>query len=96
MSGIGISEECVTTFNNLKLGKHRYVIYKINDTRTEVVVDKIGPSSDTYSSFLATLPEKNSRYAVFNYEFEIAGLLTSLPSKRRCSSLLLKIALRRG
>jgi cofilin len=73
MSSVGVSEECVTAFKQLKRGKHRYVIYKINDTRTEVVVDKIGPPSDTYSSFLSSLPENNCRYAVVNYEYQSAG-----------------------
>nr|7SOG_A Chain A, Actophorin [Acanthamoeba castellanii]7SOG_B Chain B, Actophorin [Acanthamoeba castellanii] len=72
--GIAVSDDCVQKFNELKLGKkHRYVIFKLNDDNTEVVVEKVGGPNATYEDFLAQLPENDCRYAIFDYEFEVDG-----------------------
>jgi cofilin len=74
MSGIAVSEDCVSKFNELKLGHaHRYVLFKMNADNTEVVVEKTGSSSETYSSFAAGLPKDHCRYALFDYEYQIDG-----------------------
>ncbi|AOA60787.1 GQ67_02162T0 [Komagataella phaffii] len=63
----------MTAFNDLKLGKkHKYVIYKINDSKTEIIVDKIS-SDESYDAFLEALPEDDSRYAVYDFQYEISS-----------------------
>jgi len=63
----------LTAFNDLKLGKkHKYVIYKINDSKTEIIVDKIS-SDESYDAFLEALPEDDSRYAVYDFQYEISS-----------------------
>ncbi len=51
-SGVGVSDECVTVFNDLKL-KHnmKFIIYKMNDKMTEIGVMKQGPKDATYDDF---------------------------------------------
>ncbi|PRP76932.1 hypothetical protein PROFUN_06210 [Planoprotostelium fungivorum] len=69
-SGVGVSDEVVTKFQDLKLGKSlRYIIYKLNETSTEVVVEKTAPASATYAEFQSSLPPNDCRYAVFDFEF---------------------------
>jgi len=69
-SGVGVNDEAVTKFQDLKLGKSlRYIIYKLNDTNTEVVVEKTGPASATYADFQKSLPATDCRYAVYDFEF---------------------------
>ncbi|KAI0464764.1 cofilin [Komagataella kurtzmanii] len=71
--GVAVSDESLTAFNDLKLGKkHKYVIYKINDSKTEIIVDKIS-SDESYDAFLEALPEDDSRYAVYDFQYEISS-----------------------
>lgn len=61
------------TFNELKLGKKlKYVIFKLNDKKTEIVVDKTSTEAD-YDNFLEQLPENDCKYAVYDFEYEIGG-----------------------
>jgi len=49
--------------------KSKYIIYGLNDLRTEVVVLKTSPSRD-YTEFLADLPKVSCRWAVYDFEFD--------------------------
>jgi cofilin len=74
MSGIAVSDDCVQKFNELKLGhQHRYVTFKMNATNTEVVVEHVGGPNATYDDFKSQLPERDCRYAIFDYEFQVDG-----------------------
>jgi len=69
-SGVGVHPNCISTYQELKLKKTlKYIIYTLNDTRTEVVVHKTSSSSD-YEDFLLDLPETECRWAVYDYEFD--------------------------
>lgn len=50
--------------------KYRYVIYKLNDDNTSIVIEKKVESCDKYENFLGELPEDDCRYAVYDFEFE--------------------------
>lgn len=50
--------------------KYTYIIYKLNDAKTEIVVEKTSSDLD-YDAFLADLPEDDCRYAVYNLEYEL-------------------------
>ncbi|KAL9275234.1 Actin-depolymerizing factor 2-like protein [Drosera capensis] len=69
-SGMGVSEACRPTFLELQ-GKraHRYIIFKIDEKRREVVVEKTGEPAEGYEDFIAALPENDCRYAVFDFDF---------------------------
>merc|ERR1711879_304947 len=74
MSGIAVSDDCVQKFNELKLGhQHRYVTFKMNASNTEVVVEHVGGPNATYEDFKSQLPERDCRYAIFDYEFQVDG-----------------------
>lgn len=50
--------------------KYRYIIYKLNDDNTSIVIEKKVESADKYDNFLGELPEDDCRYAVYDFEFE--------------------------
>lgn len=70
MSGISLSEDAVNVFYLVRSkSKFKWVIWKVNDDATEVVIDAVGAPSDTYTNFLNALPEDDCRYAVYDYDF---------------------------
>jgi len=69
-SGVAVNDEIVTKFTELKLGhQHRFLIFKLNDTNTEVVLEKSGPPSATYDEFVACMPANDCRYGIFDLAF---------------------------
>lgn len=45
-SGVSVQEKCKTEFKNIKLGhKYRYIVYRLSDDLTEVIVDKCAATS---------------------------------------------------
>ncbi|XP_021721916.1 actin-depolymerizing factor-like [Chenopodium quinoa] len=69
-SGIGVAEHTKNTFTELQRKKmHRYVVFKIDEKKKEVVVEKTGGPEESYDDFLASLPENDCRYAVYDYDF---------------------------
>ncbi|KAE9612197.1 hypothetical protein Lal_00022290 [Lupinus albus] len=69
-SGMGIADHSQNTFMDLKLKKvYRYVIFKIDENKREVVVEKTGNPAESYDDFTASLPENDCRYAVFDFDF---------------------------
>lgn len=72
-SGVAVNDEALNAYNELKLGRNKvkFVIYKISDDKTQIVVEEKSSSPD-YDDFLAKLPEKDCRYAVYDFEYELA------------------------
>ncbi|KAI0501395.1 actin-depolymerizing factor 11 [Dendrobium catenatum] len=69
-SGMGVADHCRDTFLELQRKKtHRYVIFKIDEKRKEVIVEKTGGAAESYDDFLACLPENDCRYAVYDFDF---------------------------
>ncbi|KAG4911020.1 hypothetical protein JHK87_057136 [Glycine soja] len=69
-SGMGVAEHSVNTFLELQRKKvHRYVIFKIDEKKKEVIVEKTGGPAESYDDFTASLPENDCRYAVFDFDF---------------------------
>ncbi|KAF1346612.1 cofilin [Delphinella strobiligena] len=83
-SGVSVSPECISAFNDLKLGKStKWIIYKISDDWKEIVVEETS-SVDDYSAFREKLLSAKSkdrkgkegqggRYAVYDVEYETEG-----------------------
>lgn len=63
-TGITVNVECSRAWDEMKI-KHKfmYVTFRIQDDK-EVVVDKRGDTSSTYSAFRDALPADDCRYAV--------------------------------
>jgi hypothetical protein len=82
-SRLSVNPECVSAFNELKLGSRgsgpKYIIYKISDDQKEIVVDEIGKETD-YDVFREKLISKKDpsgkdrpSYAIYDVEFELAA-----------------------
>lgn len=47
VSSASASQECVTAYNELKLNKkYKYIIYKLNDKHTEIVIENASTEGD--------------------------------------------------
>ncbi|KAG7568793.1 Actin-depolymerizing factor homology domain [Arabidopsis thaliana x Arabidopsis arenosa] len=69
-SGMGVADQSKTTFLELQRKKtHRYVVFKIDESKKQVVVEKTGNPTESYDDFLASLPENDCRYAVYDFDF---------------------------
>lgn len=69
-SGMGVAEQSTKIFLELKRKKiYRYVIFKIDESKREVVVEKTGGPAESYDDFTAALPENDCRYAVYDFDF---------------------------
>ena len=82
-TSVSISPECITKFNELKLGKTlKYVIYKLSDDYKEIVVEDSSTDSD-WEKFQNNLlgaksghkgkEGKGPRYAVYDFQYELEG-----------------------
>ncbi|KAI9226912.1 MAG: hypothetical protein DHS80DRAFT_18025 [Piptocephalis tieghemiana] len=69
-TGIAVNDKCVSTFQELKLGKKiKYIIYTLSDDQTEIIVESTSEQED-YDDFLGALPEEKCRYAVYDFAYE--------------------------
>lgn len=67
---MGVADQSKATYMELQRKKvHRYVIFKIDEKKNEVVVEKTGCPAESYDDFTAALPENDCRYAVYDYDF---------------------------
>ncbi|OMJ13171.1 Cofilin [Smittium culicis] len=72
-SGISVADECISTFHDLKLKKaHKFAIFKINDSRTQIILDKVSSSED-YQDFVNELPTDDCRFAIYDFSYEVEG-----------------------
>ena len=61
-SGIAIDDDVSTAFNEMRMKrKHRYVIYKTNEGKDKVEIDKVGARDETWAQFKESMPPNNSR-----------------------------------
>lgn len=66
MSGIDISDECVTLANELNIKKTcKYMTMKIESSK--VIVDKKGEQGTTFNDFLKELPDDEGRFVLYDY-----------------------------
>ncbi|KAL2160342.1 hypothetical protein VTH06DRAFT_1515 [Thermothelomyces fergusii] len=82
-SGATVNEECVAAYNELKLNKkYKYIIFKLSDDNTEIVVESTGENADKYDDFREKLINaqsksktgaigKGPRYAVYDVQYEL-------------------------
>ncbi|ORZ35424.1 hypothetical protein BCR44DRAFT_1434188 [Catenaria anguillulae PL171] len=72
-TGVAVNDQCLEVFNELKLGKkYSYIIYKLNEGMTEIVVEKTADAGAPYSEFVGCLPATDCRYCVFDFKYEHA------------------------
>ena len=79
---VSVAPECVSQYNELKLGKSiKYIIYKLSDDYKEIVVEDASsdPNWESFRSKLlnAKAPDKKGkegkgpRFAVYDFEWEL-------------------------
>ncbi|KAJ8765170.1 hypothetical protein K2173_011430 [Erythroxylum novogranatense] len=69
-TGMGVADNSKSTYLELQRRRlHRYVIFKIDESKNEVVVEKTGGPAESYDDFSASLPENDCRYAVYDFDF---------------------------
>ncbi|MCO5594738.1 hypothetical protein L7F22_048771 [Adiantum nelumboides] len=69
-SGMAVDDECKLKFLELKSKRlYRYIVYKIDDKTQKIVVEKLGGPDESYESFTGSLPEKDCRYAIYDYDY---------------------------
>ncbi|KZT56333.1 actin depolymerizing protein [Calocera cornea HHB12733] len=72
-SGIGVSDECVAKFEELRLGKVlKYIILEVAPNLQEIIVGKTSQDAD-YDKFLEDLPENECKWAIYDFAFEVDG-----------------------
>jgi len=75
-SGVSVAQDCVTVFNEIKLGhKFRYIVYALTDDLKQIRVLKAAPPSSSYNNFVEDLKEaeqkRECRYGIFDAEFKL-------------------------
>ena len=69
-SGVGVDDECIIAFNELKSKKaFRYLIFAIVDNSI-IKIKKRGSRDASYDEFRAELAPTDPCYAVYDFEFE--------------------------
>mmetsp|Transcript_21595 Transcript_21595/g.24102 ORF Transcript_21595/g.24102 Transcript_21595/m.24102 type:complete len:146 (+) Transcript_21595:94-531(+) len=72
-SGIQITTDVINQHNSFRqrnTNQNRYIMYKLSDDFTEVVVAEKGPTSHNWSDFVSALPKDHCRYATVLYEYQ--------------------------
>ncbi|KAI4121666.1 MAG: hypothetical protein LQ338_006244 [Usnochroma carphineum] len=80
---VSVNDECISKFNDLKLGKSlKYIIYKLSDDYKEVVVEEAStdPDWENFQNKLLNAKSawkgkegKGPRYAVYDFQYELEG-----------------------
>ncbi|KAL1405124.1 cofilin [Vanrija albida] len=72
-SGVQPVPETLERYQELKTGKKlAYVIYGVSDDKKSIVVLKTSESRN-FEDFVADLPEKECRWAVYDFQYELPG-----------------------
>lgn len=66
--GISVADECITEFVALRMKRaHRYMILKVNDDKTQIVLEHLGARDSTFEQFKEQLPKDGGRYVPFSF-----------------------------
>jgi Cofilin/tropomyosin-type actin-binding protein. len=73
-TGVTCAPDIAETFESFKLQKAEYkgvtfITYKMNDSNSEIVIDKVGEIGQKFDDFVACLPENDCRYAAVDIHF---------------------------
>jgi len=83
-SGVSISPECISTFNELKLNKKiKFILYKLSDDYKQIVVEETSEDGewDVFREKLVNAQSKTKsgklgkgpRYAVYDFNYNLAS-----------------------
>jgi cofilin len=61
-SGITVHDDCISEFTALRMKRtHRYLIYKVSDDKTQIVIDQVGARDSTFAEFKELMPKDQCR-----------------------------------
>ena len=61
-SGITVHDDCISEFTALRMKRaHRYLIYKVTDDKTQIVIDQVGARESTFAEFKELMPKDQCR-----------------------------------
>ncbi|KAG1773733.1 actin depolymerizing factor, partial [Suillus placidus] len=70
-SGVTAASECLEKFGQLKMSKSlKYILFKLNESRTQIIVDKNSENPD-YEEFLGNLPADGCKWAVYDFSYTL-------------------------
>ena len=70
LTAIKVHEDVFPVFKDFQL-KHcyRYILFTFDAKNENIIVDKCAPKEATYEDFLDELPQKDFRYALYDFDF---------------------------
>ena len=72
-SGVAVSDDCISVFQELKLKKKfKFIVFSLSNDNRTIVVEKTVEQGD-YDDFIENLPNDECRYAVFDFEYDTNG-----------------------
>lgn len=67
---MAVNDDCKLKFLELKAKRtYRFIVYKIDETLKQVIVEKLGEPTQSYDDFSASLPANECRYAIYDFDF---------------------------
>lgn len=61
-TGISLDDECISEFSALRMKRaHRYLIMKVNDDKSKVIIEHIGARDATFAEFKEQMPKDQCR-----------------------------------
>ncbi|GLT78243.1 hypothetical protein SLA2020_497830 [Shorea laevis] len=67
---MAVNDECKLRFRELKAKRiYRFIVFRIDESIHQVVVEKLGQSDESYDAFTDSLPPNECRYAVYDFDF---------------------------
>ncbi|GKU88182.1 hypothetical protein SLEP1_g2478 [Rubroshorea leprosula] len=67
---MAVNDECKLKFLELKAKRnYRFIVFKIDESIQQVMVEKVGTPESTYEELTSSLPDNECRYAVFDFDF---------------------------
>ena len=69
---VELSEDASDAYTKIKDKEVPYVIFKADDERTKIILDKIGEEGETFQDFKDSIPDDEPRFALFDLVFSKA------------------------
>ena len=71
MSGVAVTDDCLTVFNKVKMRTSdlQWATFRVEETEGSVLTAATGAVDGVYEDFVAALPEDDCRYAVYDYRY---------------------------
>ena len=61
-TGISLDDECIVEFSALRMKRtHRYLIMKVNDDKSKVIIEHVGARDATFADFKEQMPKDQCR-----------------------------------